>query len=557
MAATRRRNKKPDASGALIVQPTTRTQTQWTPSQIRAAEVQAQTGDLRIAGQLCEWILGDEQIARALHTRAQALLGLEPTFEKTGDKRRSSRVVKALEVGEDWWDGWPESQLVELVIWGILLGCGFARQPWAVAPGHSGRMLPFPQVWEAQHIRHDFHKRVWVARVATEGQLGAGVDEEFQPGDGTWIVHAPYGAARPWMRGLWRGLARWRLLRDYAVSDLGRLGEGASRNVVESEKEVEQTHEKRKELAADLSNMGRDSTIVLPSGFTYKLVTTSAGTAEIYQKQVDLAERAIAIAIRGGNLTTNTQGGSRAAAEVQERLGDDANLRFDAQSLATTIHDQSLSWWAEFNFGNPELAPWPVWPVEPEEDVKEKVEGEFKSFETVDKAESLGFEVDRQKFLEEHRILWAKPGKRPEPEPPSGGNAPAPGADETSADHDDQESGDGEPKAEPKVTGLAQLLVSGAAISDNRGFLDGHNYAGTAHDWAVKRGVETIHTDLEHIAQIVDASTSYEDLRARLEEFMGEDFDPDELAELTARAMMLAELAGRLAVRKDVPELES
>jgi hypothetical protein len=554
--AARRRTKKPDGEAALIVQPYGRTQTTWTPALIKQAESQAQSGDLRMAAQLCEWLLGDEQIARLLHGRAQALLGLEPTFEASGDKRKSSRVVRALEGQEDWWDGWPEPQLAEMLVWGILLGVSVARHGWEVLEGHGGRILPLPKVWEAQHVRYDLQKRTWIAKVTSEGSgFAAGIDEEFEPGDGTWLLHAPYGAARPWMRGLWRGLARFRLLRDYAVSDFGRAGEGAARNVVEApDKDTKQTKELRQELATDLSTMGRDGTIVLPSGLTYKLVETSASTADMYVKQLEVSERAFQIAIRGGNLTTNVEGGSKAAAEVQERLGDDANLRFDAQSLTTTIHDQSMVWWAEFNFGSAALAPWPVYPVEQEADLKHTVETEDKAFEVVKKAEDLGFDVDRKAFLEDHKITWAKPGTKPAappPPPPPGAApqpAPAPGKPPT--------------KADPQATGrgsLAHLLMlaSGARAEANRGFLDGQSYAETAHDWAAKRGVDVLATDLEQLSAVILSAESPDDLRAKLEQFLGDDFDPDELAELTARAMILCELAGQLAVRKDVPELEN
>src|SRR5690606_4062077 len=100
-----------------------------------------------------------------------------------------------------------------------------------------------------------------------------GNEEAFQPGDGTWILHTPHGPEKPWRRGLWRGLARFRLLRDYAVNDLARLGEGVTRNVIEADKDVKQTKEFREELAHDLVEMGRDGAVVLPSGFSYKLVT--------------------------------------------------------------------------------------------------------------------------------------------------------------------------------------------------------------------------------------------------------------------------------------------
>src|SRR5690606_5467431 len=101
-----------------------------------------------------------------------------------------------------------------------------------------------------------------------------------------------------------------------------------------------------------------------------KLLEARADTEKIYNAQVKAANMAITIAIRGGNLTTEvSEGGSLAATEAQERTGDWAKLRDDSQKLTTTLHDQSLTWWAEFNFGDRKLAPWPVYPVEPKRDM--------------------------------------------------------------------------------------------------------------------------------------------------------------------------------------------
>ena len=573
MATPRLRLVKPTDSGAIVVQPQTRTRSKWTPSLIKSTEVSADNGDMRLVGELCEWLLGDEQISRALHQRAQALLAREPTFEQSGDKRKSGRVVRALEAGEDWWDGWPESQLTQLIVWGILAGFSVARHAWEAVPGHGGRLLPLPAIWDIQHTRYDFNARTWIARVVTgQNTIGVGTEVAFEGGDATWILHTPHGPDKPWRRGLWRGLARFRLLRDYAVSDLARLGEGVSRNVIEADKEVEQGKDVRQELATDLAKMGRDGTIVLPPGLHYKLVEMGTGAVQVFDKQFEISERAINISIRGGNLTTNVdQSGSRAAAEVQERLGDQANLEFDAQSLTTTIHDQSLVHWAEFNFGSGDLAPWPVYPVQPEEDLKAKVEGEEKAFTVVAEAERLGFDVDREAFLEEHKITWAKPGKAPPAPPPAPAPAGATGAPPPAPAPQPAPPPNAKakqiasllgldfngPRATSDLVQLVKTLTSGARAEANQGFLDGQTYTDAATEWAARRGTETIGPDLETLSGMIAESTSYDDLRAKLEQFLGEDFDPDELGELTHRAMVLAELAGQLAVRKDVPEIQS
>lgn len=661
--------KKKDQKGGF--EPSVRTFTTWTPALIRSAELQADGGNLRQAAALCDWLLGDDRVPGTLAARVQALLGLEPTFEASGDKRRSNRVVRALEVQEDWWAAYPETELAQLHTWGLLLGVTPARHGWIVSDDHGGRILPQPAFWHPQHLRLDQQSREWKIRVATAGGFDPGIEETLEPGDGTWLLHTPYGKNRPWSLGLWRGLARFVLLKYYAIQDWARASEKGSILAATSKSQQNgdpnpTTREQRQELAQDIYNRGKDGVVVLPDDFDLKLIEQTANQRNTYEAQIAMANEAIAVAVRGGNLSTVTKGGSLAAAEQQHETGDLAKLKFDAQSLTTTIHDQSLVWWAEFNFGDAKLAPWPVYPVEEEEDLKSKVESEEKAFTVVKQAEDLGFDVDRKAFLEEHKISWAKPGTKPAapkpvapaapgtPAPAPGEESPAPPADagakqdvvdsearaqasrleellkgfgrrldglwDASARAEERaQSGRDEFAREisskidqlvaadtaleesvrealervqsriPDTTGLAReierlaeahaqherefqklraqltgpvsalasLLASGADTADNRGFLDGQAYAETAHDWAAKRTSEALAPDIEQLSSIILASTDADDLRAKLEQFLGEDFDPDELAELTARAMILADLAGRLAVRKDVPEFEN
>src|SRR5262245_40090103 len=103
MAAAKKKKPATGPDMKVWVEPSVRTWTQWTSARIRSAEIAADGGSLYQLAQLCEWIMADDRVSACLNTRVNALLGLEPDFEASGDKRRSSRPVKALDAGEDWW----------------------------------------------------------------------------------------------------------------------------------------------------------------------------------------------------------------------------------------------------------------------------------------------------------------------------------------------------------------------------------------------------------------------------------------------------------------------
>ena len=86
---------------------------------------------------------------------------------------------------------------------------------------NTGRLVPTIEFWHPQHLRWDSKNRRWLIRV---GDYGA-TEVEVTPGVDGWLLFTPYGQDRPWSLGIWRGLARWWLLKSYSIDDAGRHSE--------------------------------------------------------------------------------------------------------------------------------------------------------------------------------------------------------------------------------------------------------------------------------------------------------------------------------------------
>jgi phage gp29-like protein len=527
---------------------TVRTFTNWTPAKVRAAEQQADSGNLFYAASICEWLLGDEAVASGLESRSQALLGLTPTFEPLGDKRRSTAVTRALDDGKDYWRGYHESELEQLVAWRLLLGVAPGRHAWtAPLPEHGGRVLPNLEFWHPQNLSYDFNVAGWF------GKDAQGLKFPIVPGDGIWVLHA-LTKFRPWSRGLWRSLARWVIFKWLAAQDYSRHSEKGAMLVAfnDQEQPIGDLAEQRKHLAEDLKNSGEDAVIVLRAGWKLDILEIAANTKQIYEAQIELANRAIAIRIRGGNLTTNVdQAGSKAATETQAKSNEAPKLKFDGEGLSTTIRDQSLIWWAEFNFGDPRLAPYPKYPTDPPEDKKSKAEVVKIASEGAETLDKIGFIIDEKEFSEDFGFTWIKGRKTDEQRAAEKKAAqPAIPEDGEPTEEDDGEPGSAKDTGKKAPKGIAFALASGAAVSKNRGFVEGQLYIDALTDNSTADGIEALDETRKAILEELDAATDFGDLRDRLTARYAE-MSAEEISDLVWKAMTMARLAGHRAVNQD------
>lgn len=536
------------AERKLIVLPSVRTYRTWSPSQLQAAEIQADSGNLRSVVDICDWLLADEVLRGALDARVSGFVGLPLSFDPSGDGRRRNRAVKALEAGEDWDAIFRKSVTKQINWWALLLGLGSGANQWQIMPEQEGRDIPVLDFFHPQPLGfswgNDGTPRGWYRNLPTGGR------EPIQFGDGVWFGHMPFGTYRPWSLGLWRGLARWALLKAYAISDSGRLGESVTKNVVEVEKDVTGgTPENRQALADEIADLARDGSIVLPPGFKYKLVTADGAAGSLWKEQVAMANEGFAIGIRGGNLSTSAggasggQGGSRATAEVQVRAGDLANRKEDAEAFSETAHDHSLVHWAERNFGTQALAPWPKWKTEEEQDTRAEAETLKTAVEGVTAAATLGFVVDQKAFADKFGAGVLKPGG------PLNLAPAAPAPNDKPGENQVPNGPPGNAKA-ARSGGLFALLAKASATTEAKGFVDAQLYADAVTDTHTSAALEALRATDEAILDALEAAASYDDLRERLRAKY-RDLDADVLTQIVESAMQRVVLAGRVGVNQD------
>jgi phage gp29-like protein len=335
--------------------------TAWTVGQVRSALRLHVDGDFHRSALLADAARGDDRIKSDLRTRVYAVTGLPFRLDPspTGDQRRAKAVRD--ELADAWTRVCPASTVRDILRWGVLGGVGYGALAWEST---GGRWWPSVEVWHPQHLRyHD-------TSGAYEAQTTAGPADVI-PGDGTWLCYLPEGR-RGWMDASIRGLAIPYLLRGLSRRDWARFSEKHGLPITGAVVPESADTADKDSFFDDLRQLAGEGIVMLPrdrEGRGFDVTMIEPRNAQAWQGFEHVLKHCdVSIAVELLGQASNAQeGGSYAKAAALGLIRQDI-LEADALSIAETIRADVLRPWARFNFGDPDLAPVPVWDATPPED---------------------------------------------------------------------------------------------------------------------------------------------------------------------------------------------
>lgn len=312
-------------------------------------------------------MMTDDRIQGVSNTRIGAVLSSPLLFNPAGpDKRAMAISDEILLAWEEIFSGPAAAQILK---WGIHLGFGFGRIEWDKSPK---RWLPRLVPWHPMFVRWDTTSRRFVTQTE-RGQVYLPRPDQQPRSDGQWFVYCPYGVEYGWRSGLVRSLAHKYISRQWVERDWDRWDERQGLGILKGITPSGQGQPgEREAFFAQLGNIGNEAAVLCPQdaqgrGYDIEIAEFTAQTWQGFEKRRDKLDSDIAITIIGQNLTTEVSaGGSRAAASEHTLVRIDFALQ-DA-NIAKQVKAQILSWYCEYNYGDPELAPTPVYEVAPTDD---------------------------------------------------------------------------------------------------------------------------------------------------------------------------------------------
>lgn len=340
-------------------------QTGWSIQQVRNALEALVIGLFDFPAQLVDSIIGDSRVQSAMASRIGGLMGRPLKFTLPPKYKDDDRAKECLDV---WQRHWPtmasEPILSDMQLWATNLGFWVGQELWDTTGEY---WLPYLQPWHPRYTYYHWIFRRYIA-ITLDGQV------PIFPGDGHWVIHAPYGLYRGWMRGAVRAISPWWLARNYALRDWARYSERHGMPVGKAITPFGADPAAINKFRADLSQLGQESMLQLPQSgdeqigkYDLEWLETTDQAWDGFQGLITQCNAEITLAILGQNLTSEVKEGSFAAARIHADVRQ-AILEADARALSQTIYTQIARPFAAINFGDADLAPITEWDVSPYED---------------------------------------------------------------------------------------------------------------------------------------------------------------------------------------------
>lgn len=390
----------------------------WSPLSVRQAIDRHDNGNFNSSGRLVDAMMRDARVMACVNTLTFGILGLPFEWKwqvddadggvvdtKEGQQYQPTEEdLKYLAVTKKWWAKFMESSAPSLIMKNIInMGFCIMSRNWesSYLDGYDKKIwIPNTHIFHPSNVWYNTGNfRFYVASYG-EGTLCVDEeDERFQlvkhvDGERPWMQGAVRSVGFAWM-DKWMSLADWRAYLGIHGNPIRMLTTNKEYSTP-PEFDIEQ-------FIMNLAVANQyGQPIQLPEGHTLDLLQANSANVGVFKDKLDDANKEIAIAYLGQNLTTDVSGGSYAAASVHSRV-----LQDYIEAYATTINRAVRKIIKDFYFFNfPDNVRVPVPYFDPQlpvdQEVEQKAIGEsIKSLESLSKTIDTLSQIEGGKYLKE------------------------------------------------------------------------------------------------------------------------------------------------------------
>lgn len=327
---------------------------EYTVDQLRSALRQHEQGSFYASATLAEALGRDPAFSGFVDSRIRTGLSAQRRIVAATHENQelAAHVAKEAEgIVDEWHD-----MSVAVPMWrsAIVLGFALAQSIWT----EDG--WPVPEYWDSANVAARWMPDRGVTWCTRSVEV---TDLEVCEGDPRWVLFVPGGRRRGWMDGVVRSVAEPWLGAKYARRDWLQYSERHGLPIIKGMMPAGTNWDTDKvNFVAALDNLGSATSVALTQGQTpgdsydLQLLEATANTWQNFKSQIDDANSLIAKRILGTDAEAQPGGLGSGAADAGESQRV-AIARGDAVAYAQTIREQVLKPWAEYVYGDAELAP--------------------------------------------------------------------------------------------------------------------------------------------------------------------------------------------------------
>ncbi len=359
----------------------------------------------------------DDRIDGVIRTRIGGLLGAGVDVKPADKRAKSDRYAKILggtsEAPGKWEEMFPPGVISEILRFGYLLNFAVAEILWSSV---DGLWMPRLKFWDTQFVRWDWVSMNYKLQT-TKGEIDLPRYDEKSMGDGKWFVWCPGGYQYAWRRGMLRSLAAKFVMRQWTYRDFARFCEIHGLCLVKAIVPGDGgSGDGDRLFLSQVANRGNEPTIMVPQGaegnkYDVQYVEAVSLSWKSFGEFKAILDTDIAVLVLGQNLTTEASGGGLGGGEANTHNSVRLDKAREDANLAAALRQQVLMPMAKYNWGDPELAPRPIYKVEPPENLKEKAETLKLIGDGVASLKGASDRVDPDAILEEFGLALIDPAE--------------------------------------------------------------------------------------------------------------------------------------------------
>lgn len=351
-------------------------------------------GQFSNAGYLGDAILRDARVMGAMEQRMSGLFSKPLRLEPADDSALATRIRD--EVMDSWEVMFPRPALEEQQQYGILQGVAIVEKVWDTSTTPWTFTI---KPWRPVHYTWRWDLGAYTLVTRDRGLI------RIPQRSAQWMTYTPYGYARAFLRGRLRALIDPWLYRGWCKNDWAHWceihGTPIRMAIVPQQADPKQETDFVKQLA----NLGSNTVVKARQDrdgnkFAVELIEASGDGWKGFEAQLAWCDKEIATVLLGQSHSIDGVGGLSSQEKPGEAVRLDVN-RTDSEKLCEALYTQCLRDYCEYNYGNPDLAPRPLYEVDPPEDDARVAECDAKTAQALVSFKAAGAPIDVRGLLEE------------------------------------------------------------------------------------------------------------------------------------------------------------